>query len=50
MNDTGSTENIETCLERGSKIIEKITAEKCESYILSDFILILNKFCLITQT
>lgn len=40
MNDTGSTENIETCLERGSKIIEKITAEKCESYIFIDVLIL----------
>lgn len=36
MDDTSSTENVETCLERGSKIIEKITGEKCESYIFVD--------------
>lgn len=43
MNDTSSTENVETCLERGSKIIAKITGEKCESYISVD-VLILSWF------
>lgn len=41
MDDTSSDdENVETCLGRGSKIIAKITGEKCESYIFVDVLIL----------